>query len=66
MEDYRIRHVGMLAVVFRQLLGHGSNSQNDNTLPIKENTVLHDMIQCATIQVTNTKEEQLQKLQMNG
>lgn len=56
----------MSAVAFRQLLGHGSNSENDNTLPIKDNTVLYDMIQCAIIHTTKTKEEQLQNLQLNG
>lgn len=56
----------MSAVAFRQLLGHVSNSENDNTLPIKDNTVLYDMIQCATIHATKTKEEQLQNLQLNG
>jgi len=34
----------MLAVAFRQLLGHVSNSENDNTLPIKDNTVLYDTV----------------------
>jgi len=34
--------------------------------PFKDNTVLYDMIQCATIQATKKKEEQLQKLQLNG
>ena len=36
------------------------------TLKVKDNTVLYDMIQGATIQATKTKEEQLQKLQLNG
>jgi hypothetical protein len=44
----------MSAVAFRQLLGHASNSENDNTLPIKDNTVLSNMIQCGTIPVTKT------------
>ena len=65
-EDYRTWYTGMSAVAFRQLLGHVSNSENDNTLPIKDNTVLYDMIQCATIHATKTKEEQLQNLQLNG
>lgn len=43
-EDYRIWYAGMLAVAFRQLLGHVSNSENDNTLPIKGSTVLHDTV----------------------
>jgi hypothetical protein len=65
-EDYKIWHAGMSAVAFRQLLKHVSNSENDNKLPIKDNTILYDMIQCATIQATKTKEQQLQKLQLNG
>jgi hypothetical protein len=44
----------MLAVAYRQLLGCTSNNESDNTPPIHDKNAVLYMIQCTTIQATQT------------